>query len=75
MQARLLCQEEIGALDDVLEVGFSVRVDERSHVGDVDSLGATTTGHKQVSLEPQMSSVSEVGAIEDDLARYRSMSK
>ena len=37
MQASLLSQEQIGTLDNVLEVGFAVGVNKRSHVRNVDS--------------------------------------
>lgn len=39
VQPRLLGEEQVGALDDVLEVGLALGVDQRSDVGDVDSLG------------------------------------
>lgn len=41
IQTGLLCEEEVGTLDDVAEVRFSFRVNKSSDVGDVDSLGTT----------------------------------
>jgi len=73
VQARLLRQEEVGTLHNVLEVGLALGIDERSHVGDVDRFRSATARHKQISLEAQMSTISEIGAIEDNLARYRSI--
>ena len=36
MQTSLLREEEIGTLNNVLEMGFAVSINERRHIGDVD---------------------------------------
>lgn len=38
METCLLGQEQVGALDDILEVGLALGIDESRHVGDVDRL-------------------------------------
>ena len=66
----LLGDEQIGALDNVLEVRFAFCVRQRSNVGYVDSLRAPTTRHEQVRLEPEMCPISEICAIQNNLAGY-----
>ena len=39
VQARLLREEQVRALDDVLEMRLSLRIDQRGDVRDVHSLG------------------------------------
>jgi len=39
IQTSLLSEEEVGSLDDDLEVGLSLRVEESGDVGDVDRFG------------------------------------
>lgn len=44
MQASLLGEEEIGTLNNVLEVRLSLGINERRHVRDVNSLGTKNFG-------------------------------
>jgi hypothetical protein len=67
-QPRLLGKEQIGTLDDVLEVGLALRVDKVRDVRDVDGLGSSTTGYKEVGLDSEMEVVSEISSIRNDLA-------
>ena len=69
-QTRLLCEEQVGALDDILEVRLALRVDERRDVGDVNGLGASTARDEEIGFEPEMSGVPEVGAVDDNLSSY-----
>lgn len=39
MQPGLLSDEQVGTLDDVLEVWLALRVDKSSNIRDIDSLG------------------------------------
>ena len=66
IESRLLCEEQVCTLDNVLKVGFSLCIAQRSNVGYIDGLGASTTRHKQVCLEPQMCPISEIRAIKND---------
>ncbi len=68
MQTRLLCEEQIRAFNDVLEVRLSVRIDERRHVRNINSFRASTTWHKQVGLEPQVRSIPEISSVEHNFA-------
>lgn len=67
-QPRLLGKEQIGALDDVLEVWLALWVDKVVDVRDVDGLGSTTTGNKEIGLDSEMEVVSEISSVRDDLA-------
>lgn len=40
-ETRLLREEQIGALNNILEVGFALSIDQGSHIGDIDSLRST----------------------------------
>jgi len=42
VQTGLLREEQIRAFHNVLEVRFAVSVDQRSHIGDVDSFRTTS---------------------------------
>lgn len=70
MQTSLLCQEQVGAFNDVFEMRFAVSVDKSCHIRDIDSLGSTTTGHEEVRFEPEMRAIPEISAIENDFSRY-----
>lgn len=61
-------EEQVRALDDILEVRLPLRVNQRRHIGDVHRLGPSTARHEQVRLEPQVRAVPEVRAVQDDLA-------
>jgi len=67
-QSSLLGEEQVGALDDVLEVRLALGVEEAGDVGDVDSLGTTTAGNEEVGLVAEVSSVAEIRAIGNDRA-------
>ena len=68
-EAGLLRKEQVGALDDVFKVGLAVAVDQVGDVADVDRLGATAAGHKQVGLDAEVEAVAELGPVRDNLAR------
>lgn len=68
-QTRLLREEQVRSLDNILEVRLAVRVDESSDVRDVDSLRTASAGNEDVRLEAQVGAVTEVGSINDDLTR------
>jgi hypothetical protein len=70
VKTSLLCQEQIGAFNDVFEMRFAVSVDKSRHIRDVDSLGSTSTRYEKVRLEPEMRAIPEISAVEDDFARY-----
>jgi len=64
----LLGKEQVGALDNVLEVWLALSVDEVRDVRDIDCLGSTTAGYEEVGLDSEMEVVSEIGSIGNDLA-------
>lgn len=64
----MLGEEQVGAFNDVLEVRLALGIDEVRDVRDVNCLGSTTTGHKEISLDPEMEVVSEISSIGNDLA-------
>lgn len=63
-------KEEVGTLDDVLEVGLAITVDQVGDVGNVDSFWSTTTWDKQVGLDSEVEVVSEICTVGDDLSSY-----
>lgn len=63
-----LSDKEVGSLDQVLEVGNSLRVPELRDVGDVDRLGTSSARHEDVGLVAEVSAVAEVGSIGDDFS-------
>ena len=71
----MLSEEQVGTLDDVLEVGLALGVEEAGDVGDVDGFGTTTAGDEEVGLVTEVSSIAEVGAIRNDLAGYEEWRK
>ena len=68
----MLGEEQVGAFDDVLEVWLALGVDKVRDVRNVDCLGSTTTGHKEICLDSEMEVVSEISSIGNDLAGYKS---
>lgn len=66
----LLGEEEVGTLDNVLEVGLALGIDETRDIRDVDGFGTTTTGDKEVALDAEVEAVTELGAVGDNLARW-----
>jgi len=64
----LLGEEQVGPFDDVLEVWLALGIDKVGNVRDVDCLGSTTTGHKEVGLDSEMEVVSEISSVGNDLA-------
>jgi hypothetical protein len=68
----LLGKEQVGALDNVLEVWLALGVDKVRDVRDIDCLGSPTTGYKEIGLDSEMEVVSEISSIGNDLAGYRS---
>jgi len=64
----LLGKEQVGALDDVLEVWLALWVDQVVDVRDVDGLGSTTTGNKEIGLDSEMEVVSEISSVGNDFA-------
>lgn len=69
-QSRLLGKEQVGALDDILEIWFTVRVDQVRYVRDVDGFWSTTTWYKEIGLDSEMEVVSEICSIGDDFSSY-----
>lgn len=65
-----LGDEEVGAFDDIGDVGLAVG-DELGGGGEVDALRAATAGneHVELLLVAQVEGVAESGAVVDDLAR------
>jgi hypothetical protein len=63
-----LREEQVGTLDDVLEVRFALGINQTSNIRDVDGFGASATRYKKVCLKPQMGPVPEICAVEDDFA-------
>ena len=51
METRLLGQKEVGALDNILEVGLAIGVYERCYVRDVDSFRSENTKILKMSLK------------------------
>ena len=45
----MLGQKEVGALDDVLEVGLAISVDERCYVRDVDGFRSVKSKRIRIS--------------------------
>lgn len=43
METGLLGEEQVGSLHDVLEVGLALRINQGSHIGDIDGLGTIMT--------------------------------
>jgi len=68
----LLGEEQVGAFNNVLEVWLALGVDKVRNVRDVDCLGSSTTGHKEIGLDSEMEVVSEISSIGNDLAGYKS---
>jgi hypothetical protein len=66
-QPRLLGKEQVGALDNVLEVWLALGIDKVWNVRDVDCLGSTTTWYKEIGLDSEMEVVSEISSIGNDL--------
>jgi hypothetical protein len=66
----LLGKEQVGALDNVLEVWLALGVDKVRDVRDIDCLGSSTTGYKEIGLDSEMEVVSEISSIGNDLAGY-----
>lgn len=64
----MLGKEQVGALDDVLEVWLALWVDKVVDIRDVDGLGSATTGYKEIGLDSEMEVVSEISSVRDDLA-------
>lgn len=64
----MLGKEQIGALDDVLEIWLAFWVDKVVDIRDVDGLGSATTGNKEIGLDSEMEVVSEISSVRDDLA-------
>jgi len=46
-----LGQKEVSALDDVLEVGFAVGVDERCYIRDIDSFRSEKSKRFKIEFE------------------------
>ncbi|KAI3480571.1 hypothetical protein L1887_57291 [Cichorium endivia] len=69
LETRLPGDEQVGTLDDVLEVRLSILVKELVDVGDVDRLGSAAARHEEVGLEPEVGSVAESNAVRNNLAR------
>ena len=65
-----LSDEEVGALDEVLEVGDALRVPQARDVGDVDRFWTTSARDEDVGLEPEMCAISEVGTVRDDFTGF-----
>lgn len=70
-ESSLLGEEQVGAFDDVLEMGLAVGVDELGNVGNVDGFGTTTTGNKEVGLDAEVEVVSEFSTIGDDFTAWQ----
>jgi len=64
----LLGEEQVGAFNDVLEVWLALGVDKVCDVRNVDCLGSTTTGYKEICLDSEMEVVSEISSVGNDLA-------
>ena len=64
----MLGKEQVGALDNVLEVWLALGVDKVRDVRDVDRFGSATTGYKEIGLDSEMEVVSEISSIGNDLA-------
>ena len=64
----LLGDEQVGSLDNVLEVALALGVEKLVDVGQVDSLGSTSTRHEHVGLETEVGGVPKGQAIGNDLA-------
>jgi hypothetical protein len=67
-QPRLLGKEQVGALDDVLEVWLALGIDKVRDVRDVDRFGSSTTWYEEICLDSEMEVVSEISSIGNDLA-------
>ena len=63
-----MSDKEVGSLDEVLEVGDSLRVPELRDVRNVDRLGTSSTRHEDVGLVTEVSSVAEVCSVGDDFS-------
>ena len=70
----MLGKEQVGALNDVLEVWLALGVDKVRNVRDVDCLGSSTAGHKEIGLDSEMEVVSEISSIGNDLSGWESAS-
>lgn len=70
----MLGEEQVRTFDDVLEVWLALGVDEVCNVRDIDCLGSTTTGHKEIGLDSEVEVVSEISSIGNDFAGCRSAS-
>jgi len=64
----LLGKEQVGALDDVLEIWLALSINQVRNIRNIDGLGSTTTGHKEIRLDSEMEVVSEISSIGNDLA-------
>jgi hypothetical protein len=74
-QPGLLREEQIRSLDNIPKVRLALRVNERRNVGDVDSFRASTTRHKEISLEPQVRAIPEIGTVDNNFTSYERTSK
>jgi hypothetical protein len=64
----LLCEEQVGAFDDILEIWLAIRVDQVRYIGNVDGFWSTTTGHKEIGLDSEVEVVSEISSIRNDFS-------
>ena len=64
----MLGEEQVGAFNNVFEVWLALGVDKVRDVRNVDCLGSTTTGYKEICLDSEMEVVSEISSVGNDLA-------
>lgn len=67
----MLGEEQVGTLDNVLEMRLALRVDELIDVGDVDRFRPTTARNEKVGLDAEVEGISERSTVGDNLASCR----